>query len=253
MVRSGVVEVRGLRTHVREAGAGEPVLLLHGLGVSGRYFVPLARLLARHRHVIVPDLPGWGRSERPPRPLGIGGAADVLGELLRRRARSPVAIVANSFGCQVALTLAQRRPELIGPLVLIGPTVDPRYRSWSVHALRLAVDTLREPPALWRILLADYALMGSRGLAATARAALEDRPEELVAGIRRPVLVLRGERDAICTPEWAAELASRARRGSFTQVATAAHAAHFSHPLVVAGVVESFLEEGSDRPGELDG
>ena len=241
--RSGFVEVLGLRMHVREAGAGEPVLLLHGLGVSGRYFMPLAGILAARRHVIVPDLPGWGRSEQPPRPLGVGGAADLLAEFLHRRGRDAVAIVANSFGCQVALTLAQRRPELVGPLTLVGPTVDPRYRSWSVHAVRLALDSLREPPALWRILLADYARMGSRRLAATAQAALEDRPEDHIAGIRRPVLVVRGERDAICTLGWAAECASRAQRGSFAQVARAAHAAHFSHPLVVARLVESFLEE----------
>ena len=62
MFRSGFVEVLGLRMHVREAGAGEPVLLLHGLGVSGRYFMPLACVLAARRHVIVPDLPGWGKA-----------------------------------------------------------------------------------------------------------------------------------------------------------------------------------------------
>ena len=109
MFRSGFVEVLGLRMHVREAGAGEPVLLLHGLGVSGRYFMPLACVLAARRHVIVPDLPGWGQSARPSRPLGVGGAADVLAGLLHRRGQDAVAIVANSFGCQVALMLAQRR------------------------------------------------------------------------------------------------------------------------------------------------
>lgn len=243
MFRSGFVEVLGLRMHVREAGAGEPVLLVHGLGVSGRYFMPLASVLAARRHVIVPDLPGWGRSERPSRPLGVGGAAEVLAELLRRRGQRAVAIVANSFGCQVALTLALRRPELVGRLTLVGPTVDPRYRSWPVHAVRLALDSLREPPALWRILLADYARMGPRRLAATAHAALEDRPEHHVARIRQPILVVRGERDAICTPEWAAEIASRAQRGRFAQVVSAAHAVHFSHPLVVARLVESFLEK----------
>ena len=253
MFRSGFVEVLGLRMHVREAGAGEPVLLLHGLGVSGRYFMPLACVLAARRHVIVPDLPGWGQSARPSRPLGVGGAADVLAGLLHRRGQDAVAIVANSFGCQVALMLAQRRPELVGRLALVGPTVDPRYRSWTVHAVRLALDSLREPPALWRILFADYARMGFRRLAATAQAALEDRPEDIVASIRRPVLVVRGERDAICTLEWAAECASRAQRGSFAPVAKAAHAAHFSHPLVVARLVESFPTEGPDRLGKLDG
>ena len=210
--------VLGLRMHVREAGAGEAVLLLHGLGVSGRYFMPLAGVLAARRHVIVPDLPGWGRSEQPPRPLGVGGAADLLAEFLHRRGRDAVAIVANSFGCQVALTLAQRRPELVGPLTLVGPTVDPRYRSWSVHAVRLALDSLREPPALWRILLADYARMGSRRLAATAQAALEV--------VLRTTLQGFGGRSSSCGVSATRSARSaglpsahRAQRGSFAQVA----------------------------------
>ena len=250
---SSVVEVSGLGMHVREGGTGDTVLLLHGLGVSGHYLMPLARVLAQGRHVVVPDLPGWGRSERPVLPLGVGGAADVLGELVERGRHAALPIVANSLGCQVALMLAQRRPDLVGPLVLVGPTVDPRYRSWWLHALRLALDATREPPTLWRILIGDYGRMGFRRLAATARAALEDRPEDRLTRLAQPVLVVRGERDTIATPEWASECASLAPHGSFATVADAAHAAHFSHPLAVARLVESFLAEHPDRPGELVG
>lgn len=110
--RSRYFEVLGLQMHVRMAGTGEKVLLLHGLGVSGRYFMPLARVLAEKRRVVIPDLPGWGLSERPVRPLGIGGAADVLAEFLGRCREPATPIVANSFGCQVTLMLAQRRPDL---------------------------------------------------------------------------------------------------------------------------------------------
>jgi 2-hydroxy-6-oxonona-2,4-dienedioate hydrolase len=248
--RSRYFEVLGLQMHVRMAGTGEKVLLLHGLGVSGRYFMPLARVLAEKRRVVIPDLPGWGLSERPVRPLGIGGAADVLAEFLGRCREPATPIVANSFGCQVTLMLAQRRPDLVGSLVLLGPTVDPRYRSWWLHAIRLALDSMREPPALWRILVSDYARMGFQRLAATARGALEDRPEERLSALSTPVLVIRGERDAITTPEWASSCASRAPHGSFAIVRKAAHAAQFSHPVAVARLVEAFLAEQADRVGE---
>jgi pimeloyl-ACP methyl ester carboxylesterase len=161
----------------------------------------LSAACARVSLSVIPDLPGSGRSERPVRPLGIGGAADLLAEVLGRGRGRAAAIVANSYGCQVALMLAVRCPDLVAPLVLVGPTVDPRYRSWWVHSVRLALDSTREPPALWRILVSDYARMGFRGLAATARAALDDRPEERVSGLSTPVLVVRGERDAITTRE----------------------------------------------------
>ena len=73
LFQSRRADVLGLRVHVRVAGSGPPVVLLHGLGVSGSYLEQLGLLLARTRRVVVPDLPGWGKSERPRRPLGVEG------------------------------------------------------------------------------------------------------------------------------------------------------------------------------------
>ena len=91
-------ETGGYRLHVREGGAGDPVVLVHGLGVSGRYFEPLGRELARTFRVTIPDLPGWGESEQPRRALTIEQLADVVGELLAGEDGMP-ALVANSLGC----------------------------------------------------------------------------------------------------------------------------------------------------------
>ena len=241
------LEVFGLGLHVGEMGEGEPVVLVHGLGVSSRYFEALAGLLAEKRYVIAPDLPGWGRSERPSRVLGVEAAAEVLAELIRMCTVRTPALVANSLGCQVVIALAQRRPELVGRLVLIGPTVDPRYRSWARQSARLALDWVGEPRSLWPIVLGDYVRMGPRRLIATARAALNDRPECRLPGIRLPVLVLRGERDALTTLAWARKCALLAPEGRFVTVPQATHAAHFSHPWLVARLIESFLAEGNDR------
>lgn len=246
MTRTGAVEALGLRVYVREGGAGEPVLFVHGIGVSGRYFEPLARRLARTHRVVVPDLPGWGRSERPRQALTLDEAADVLAVLLELERGSP-AVVGNSLGCQIALRLAERHPALVGRLVMIGPTVDPRYRGWIVHAARLLLDAAREPPALWRIAFVDYLRMGARRLLVTARAALEDRPERRLPALEAPLLVVRGERDAIVTRAWARRLAELAPRGRSVEVRGAAHAAHVSHPAEVAVLVESFLAERGDQ------
>ena len=59
----------GVGIHTWTAGEGDPVVLVHGFGVSGRYMLPLAEALARWFSVFVPELPGNGRSEKPPTPL----------------------------------------------------------------------------------------------------------------------------------------------------------------------------------------
>lgn len=252
LFQSRRADVLGLRLHVRVAGSGPPVVLVHGLGVSGTYFEPLGLLLARTRRVVVPDLPGWGRSDRPSRPLGVEGAAEVLGGLARRVGR-PVPLVANSYGAQVVLALADAEPGLVDRLVLIGPTVDPVYRGWARHAWRLAVDSSREPPSLWPTLARDYASMGPRRVLATAGSALRDRPESRLPRVGTPVLVLRGARDAITTDAWCRRLAALAPHGGFVQVDGAAHAAHVSRAAVVAALVEEFLAERDDRVDELVG
>jgi hypothetical protein len=68
--------VGGLRMHARTsegpAREGNPaVILVHGLVVSSRYMVPTAELLAVHYRVYAPDLPGFGKSEKPPRVLNV--------------------------------------------------------------------------------------------------------------------------------------------------------------------------------------
>src|SRR3954451_20660458 len=147
-IRSRRVVVHGLGVHTWLAGKGEPVVLVHGFGVSGRYMLPLAQSLARWFFVIVPDLPGSGRSEKPPTPLGIGGLAEALAGCLDVLELERPALVANTMGCQVITELAFRFPDRAGPLTLVGPTVDPDQRRARHQVLGGVRDLAREPLSL---------------------------------------------------------------------------------------------------------
>ena len=189
------LEVLGLRIHARTGGEGRPVVLLHGYGVSGTYMLPLARLLAPSFSVFVPDLPGFGRSEQPPTPLGIADLASALADLLDAAGLQCPAFVANSMGCQVVTELAVRRPGRVGPIVLIGPTVDPQRRTARRQLLDGLRDAAREPGSLLARTACDDVRFGVAALLATARSALADRIEERLPLIKQPALVVRGERD----------------------------------------------------------
>src|SRR4028119_988264 len=90
--------VKGLRMHARvsegRTAGGPPVVLVHGLVVSGRYMVPLLEELARSPTVYAPDLPGFGRSEGPARALDVAGLADALATWMRAAGLSGGALVA---------------------------------------------------------------------------------------------------------------------------------------------------------------
>src|SRR4051794_35478453 len=185
------VVVDGLGVHTWLAGRGEPVVLVHGFGVSGRYMLPLAQALADRFSVFTPELPGFGRSERPRVPLDIGQLAEALCGCLDALGLARPALVANSLGCQVVTELAARRPERAGRLVLIGPTVDPKQRQARRQLLRGLSDAGREPLPLLAMTARDTAGMGLTALLATVRAALADRVEERLPLVVSPTLVIR--------------------------------------------------------------
>lgn len=200
------------------------VVLVHGLGVGQRYFDPLARELGPE--LLRPEF-------REPAPIAELGSR--LGELLD----SPVALVANSMGCQIATALAVQRPELVRSLALIGPTVDSRTHSLVRHVFRLAADAWFEPFRLNGIVISDYATFGPLALLRQARHALDDRIEERLPLLDVPALVVRGVHDPLCPPEWAQEAAALLPQGRLVTIAGAGHAVHFSHPREVAEAIRS--------------
>jgi pimeloyl-ACP methyl ester carboxylesterase len=226
-----------------------PVVLLHGYGVSGTYMLPLARSLASSFSVFVPDLPGFGRSEQPTTPLGIADLASALADLLDAAELQCPAFVANSMGCQVVTELAVRRPGRVGPIVLIGPTVDPQRRTARRQLLDGLRDAAREPGSLLARTACDDVRFGVAALLATARSALADRIEERLPLITQPALVVRGEKDGFVGQTWAETAAALLPRGRLVVIPGQPHAVHYTRPDLVARMVDTLVAEEVEQVG----
>ena len=251
-VSSRRIVVGGLGVHTWLAGHGEPIVLVHGFGVSGRYMLPLAEALAGRFSVFTPELPGFGRSERPRVPLGIAELAEALVGCLDALELERPALVANSLGSQIVTELAVRHPARAGRLVLIGPTVDPEQRRSRRQLLRGLSDAAREPLPLVALTARDTAGMGVTALLATVRAALADRIEARLPLIGSPTLVVRGGHDRFVSPAWAERVVALLPDGRLVIVPGEPHAVHFTKPSLVAGLVEGLLvEEREQGRGEL--
>lgn len=107
--------------HVLEAGTGAPLVLVHGLASSSRYWEPHLRRLGRIHRVVAPDLLGFGQS---PRPRGATYTTDehiaALLAAVERRVGGPFTLVGHSMGAILALHLATRRPDLVSRLLLFS-------------------------------------------------------------------------------------------------------------------------------------
>lgn len=160
------VEVTGLRLHRVRAGAGRPVLLIHGFGgwsFSWRYTVPA---LSERYEVHALDLKGFGLSEKPPGPVyAPTEQAALVDAYLQQYIGRPAALVGHSLGGLIALGTAVWAPERAAALVLVDAaspeTAWPAMRllrlmRWRGVGRWLARRTVFSPRAVRRFLQGAY-------------------------------------------------------------------------------------------------
>ena len=119
------VEAGGARVHVYEGrgrGTLPPVVPVHGLGAAGPAFARMIpRFLPHVKRVIVPELPGHGRSPHPGERVTPDFLLDAMTGALDAVIDEPAIVCGNSLGGAVSLAYATRRPEHVSKLVLVSP------------------------------------------------------------------------------------------------------------------------------------
>lgn len=236
----GVGEIRAWRAVGAIDADAAVVVCVHGVGVSSRYMRPVMESLAPVAHVWAPDLPGFGRSVSPQAALTVAEQAEALRAWLATVNLTSVVVLANSFGCQVAIRLAAAHPDRVAGLVLVGPTVDPAAHGMVSQTGRWLANAAREPTGLGTTLWRDLRDAGVRRIWRTFRDALADDPATTASEVRVPALVVRGEHDRIVSRPWVEQLADSFPRGRAMTLPDGAHSVHYSHPDRVAREVVAF-------------
>lgn len=242
-LQSRVTDVEGLRVHDLGAGTGRPMVFVHGFAISSRYFIPTVLALAPWFACRAVDLPGYGRSDDPGSVLDINGLADALAGWLDAAGLRGAVLVGNSAGCQIVVDCAARYPELVGPLVLIGPTVDPAARSAVRQLLRFARTGLRSDVTQTPLLISDAARAGWRRVARTFGYMLADHIELKLPVITQPTLVIRGSRDPIAPQRWVEQAAALLPAGRWETIDGGAHIVHYTLPQSVGLVIRNSLHD----------
>lgn len=215
--------------------------MVHGIGVSGAYFLPFADVLAAHHPVHLIDLPGYGSTPKPPRPLSVSELAAVAAETVLALGLDRPVLVGQSMGCQIVADALAAHPQLAAGYILVGPTVDSHARSLPRQAFRLTRDMTRETLGNNLLVLRDYARMGPVRFLRTTRSMLADRIEESISVCPLPGLLVRGERDPIAPRPWVRRLAGIAPHASWAEVPGAAHNVQHTHPEELARTCAPFL------------
>ncbi|MEW6268739.1 MAG: alpha/beta hydrolase [Thermodesulfobacteriota bacterium] len=259
-----VVLPSGLGLNVLDRGAGQPVVLVHGLPGNGYEWRALQdELVARGRRAIAYDRAGFGRSD--PRPAGgeytVEASATDLLQLLDALALGDATVVGWSYGGAVAMAAAQRDPARIGRLVLVGSAGPGSEDNETPLVIRLVLSDLgllwlrAVPPAGravreggmrnafsdqpmpdWWMPLAhgNFARPGTGLAFVSEMRASQGKAWPGPAGIDAPIVVVHGDDDRLARIAIAREIERLAPRGRLVVVEGGSHMLPVTHATLLA-------------------
>jgi pimeloyl-ACP methyl ester carboxylesterase len=204
------------------AGEGPPLLLLHGLSGSARWWERNIPALSAAHRVIAVDLPGFGGTHRDSRFVleeAAAGLASLLDDLGIERAH----VVGHSMGGLVAGGLAADHPARVDRLVLVDAgfiSLDPGL---ARRAAGLAAAVRWSSPSLLPVVLRDAVRAGPVRLVGASVQLLQTDWTEKLARIAAPTLVVWGEHDTICPLRIGEGMVERIPGARLRVIAGAAH------------------------------
>jgi pimeloyl-ACP methyl ester carboxylesterase len=253
-----LIDIAGITVELRRGGSGTPVLVIHGeLGVPG--WLESFAQLAEHHDVIVPSLPGYGRSTRPDWIMGVHDLAAWVTWFARDiDLRTPVNVIGCSLGGWVAAEIATVAPQFFNKMVLVGAMgIKPEqgeifdyFLESGLTGLRRAFHRPEQSSAFMRYwgnewtpeetdLVEQHREMTCRIAWKPYMHSLTLR--HLLPGVSTPTLLLWGGEDAI-TPINSGEIYQRAiPRSRLVVIENCGHMPEMEKPTEFARLVENFL------------
>ena len=123
-MREDILNVQGLQVSYRTAGEGPAILILHGWGSRSDRWIRVMELLSDNKYsVIIPDLPGFGKSETPKSPWSMEDYYGFVKEFADRLGLKEFYLLGHSFGGGLALFYATKHPEKVKKLFLISAAI----------------------------------------------------------------------------------------------------------------------------------
>jgi pimeloyl-ACP methyl ester carboxylesterase len=212
------------------SGAGEPVLLIHGLGGTSNTWTPLLPAFARHTRISL-DLPGSGRSHRFEGPLSLPLLVEKTLLVLDKAGTRSAHVAAHSMGTIVAAHLAAAEPDRVKSLALFGPLLAPPEQARAAIRARAAkaregdmqpiADALLQAslsgesrakrPAVVAFVRESLMRQDPDGYARSCDALSEMQPAD-TARIACPAVLVTGDEDAVAPPQSVRAMAQKIGR-----------------------------------------
>ncbi len=222
------------------AGGGEPLVLVHGLAGSGRWWSRNVAALAAGRRVFVVDLPGFGDSTAGV-PFSPVDAPRFLLAWADRVGIGCAAWAGHSMGGRAVAELAADAPERVSRLVLVDAPVFPAGPDWPVSMRGLLLTLRHAAPSLLPVVAEDVLRTGPLSTTRSARDVLATGIGGRLQAIEAPTLLVWGENDRLVPPNVGRRIAARIPDARFVVIPGGDHAPMWGRADLFNEVVSDFL------------
>ncbi|GGT38372.1 alpha/beta fold hydrolase [Streptomyces chromofuscus] len=244
------------RLHCTDEGTGPPILFLHGLGGNSSNWLHQRRHFSKTHRVIALDLPGHGRSTGVD--VSFREYRDAIEAALDHCEIDQVSIIGLSKGARAGLSFTAHRPERVHKLVIVNAflhlTPEDRRSRLDLYGLLLQPGGLRlwgerllrqmgvrEHTAISRGFIASLSSITPVHLHSIFRELvdIDQRPE--LQNLRKPILLIRGEKDAFIPPYCMEEMSAICSTSEVLHLPDSGHLPYLDDPVRFNKAIESFL------------
>ncbi len=194
------VRVGGYPVRYEVVGEGVPVVLVHGLSGSTRWWARNVGVLSEHYRVYLVNLPGFGLGRRTGPRFVLARASSWLLAWMEAIGLERAHLVGHSMGGYLCLRLAASRPGVVSKLVLVDPAGMPPDRTLLGHLVPLLMAARHGSPSFLPVLVRDALYAGPLTLLRAARDLLAQDVREDLGRIEAPTLLVWGEKDVLIPP-----------------------------------------------------
>lgn len=242
----GTVDLGGIRKSYGVTGSGAPVVLVHGLAASGRWWEGTAAALASEFRVHVLDLIGFGGSWR--QEFRLSDAASLIVRWMEAIGLERASFVGHSLGGHVVADLASRHPSRVDRLVLVNAAGLPLGRDYVRHAFNIVLTARFLRPRFLARIVVDLVRAGPLTILAAGRQILRADLRRRLPLIAAPTLVLWGASDPLISVATGRRLAAAIPGARFEAIRGAGHNPMWDRPLEFEAALRRFLRESAPPP-----
>lgn len=228
-----------------------PLVLLHGWGLEGERYQKLAKALSQDFRVIVPDMPGFGKTNLPPKAYEVDDYGRRVKGFLTEQGINNAHFIGHSFGGRVLIKMANKYPDLVESVVLTGaPGVErfipkrtaKRVLYWSAAKGMKGLSFLPPIKRLKNRFYADRDFGKVEGIMKdTFLKVIRERLDTEAKNIQQPTLLLWGLKDQMAPAKDAEKMLKLIPNSYLKMFTKSGHKLPYEKPEEFAREVRQFL------------